>query len=72
MTQVCQFKGINLSKTVKENFDNIFRKQEESKVYQISSFDKDKLKMVIREERKIYQITSFDKNDLKMVISISG
>ena len=72
LTQVCQFKGINLSKTVKENFDNIFRKQEESKVYQISSFDKDKLKMVIREERKIYQITSFDKNDLKMVISISG
>ena len=72
LTQVCQFKGINLSKTVKENFDNIFRKQEESKVYQISSFDKDKLKMVIREESKIYQITSSDKNDLKMVISISG
>ena len=71
LTEVCKIKGINLSKTVKDNFDNIFQKQHENKIYQITSFDEDNLKMVLCES-KSYKVTSFDKTDLKMVISTSG
>ena len=45
--QICELRGIDLNKTVQENFDNFDKKLEERKIYQIKSFDETTLRMVI-------------------------
>ena len=44
---ICDLRGIDLNKTVKENLANFWKKIEERKTYQITSFNDTDLKMVI-------------------------
>ena len=44
---ICDLRGIDLNKTVKENYANFWKKIEERKTYQITSFNDTDLKMVI-------------------------
>ena len=69
---VCDLRGINPTKTVKENLDHLQKKLDERKTYIITSYDPTDLKTVIKKvERKNYQISSFNETDLRMTISCS-
>ena len=45
--EVSILKGIDLAKTARENLENTLKKQQENKVYKITSFNQTCLKMVI-------------------------
>ena len=70
---VCAIRGIDLTKTVKENLDNHKKKLDERKTHMITSFDATDLKMTVKRfETKSYHVSSFSETDLKMVISCQG